>query len=208
MFFGEELTGLVLRWTFTNNSPLDLARRCDKNREQAITCSNMNIEPTPLGEHTAGQDSNTGLLENPNEDNELVVACAGVETGSIPPVEEITKDDKIVPLTGKPYFTCIVCKSHIQEPYHLVNFRKKVSLWYKNKTWELRYGGDWRGRRSDSGWKTFSFECDLKLGDGLVFELMDEETLEFRVQILRGNVPDIHVNLDDGKSSGSPIIIN
>ncbi|KAJ4759094.1 B3 domain-containing protein [Rhynchospora pubera] len=178
----------------------------------------MNIEPTPLGEHTAGQDGNTGLLENPNEGNELVVACADLETGSIPPVEEITKDNKIVPLTGKRYFTCIVCKSHIQEPYHLVvpkwftqylpSSRQKVSLWYKNKTWELRYGGDWRGRRFDSGWKTFSIESDLKLGDGLVFELMDEETLEFRVQILRGNVPDIHVNLDDGKSSGSPIIIN
>ncbi|KAJ4799918.1 B3 domain-containing protein [Rhynchospora pubera] len=138
----------------------------------------MNIEPTPLGEHTAGQDGNTGLLENPNEGNELVVACVDLETGSIPPVEEITKDNKIVPLTGKRYFTCIVCKSHIQEPYHLVvpkwftqylpSSRQEVSLWYKNKTWELRYGGDWRGRRFDSGWKTFSIESELKLGDGLV----------------------------------------
>uniref|UniRef100_A0A1D1Z2E3 B3 domain-containing protein Os04g0386900 n=1 Tax=Anthurium amnicola TaxID=1678845 RepID=A0A1D1Z2E3_9ARAE len=121
------------------------------------------------------------------------------------------------PLSGKPYFTCILSKSNVQNQFQLVIPRSfywalpddvvPVVLSNGDKTWNLTYIGDRPLRRFDSGWKKFSVENHLKIGDACVFELMDEGTpLKFKVQILDGKIP-----LDTpekGHTLEAPIVID
>lgn len=114
---------------------------------------------------------------------------------------KFTSDDKIRPLLGSPYFTMIMAKSQIYCPYQLIvpsSFRKylpfdtvKALLVCRGKTWEIRYCGRSSLRRFSCGWKKFVEDNNLKVGDGCVFELLDDKELKFRVQILNGQMPKI-----------------
>ncbi|KMZ57809.1 B3 domain-containing protein [Zostera marina] len=116
----------------------------------------------------------------------------------------------VVPLSGNPFFTCIVTKSNIKSPFQLVIPRSfqdylppttvPTTLFCRNGIWELNYFGD-KGRlkRFDQGWKTFALENDLKIGDACVFELLQsgEDLLIFAVQILDGTVPIFSIVVDE-----------
>nr|QDX18296.1 B3 domain-containing protein Os04g0386900-like isoform X1 [Cymbidium sinense] len=129
------------------------------------------------------------------ESNNAVLNCAS--RTQVP--SKFTFDGKILPLLGNPYFVSIMAKSHVKVPYQLVipaSFRNALPratvqgiLACRGKTWEIRYCGDCSLRRFSCGWRKFAEDNDLKMGDGCVFELMDDKVLTFRVQILDGQIP-------------------
>ncbi|MQL94672.1 hypothetical protein Taro_027345 [Colocasia esculenta] len=120
------------------------------------------------------------------------------------------------PLSGHPYFTCILSRSNVQNQFQLViptHFCPllpaevvPVVLCCGNKTWNMSYIGDRSLRRFDAGWRNFAVDNDLKIGDGCIFELEDGVKLKFKVQILDGKIP--VDNSVKGESSDAPIIIN
>ncbi|KAL0913960.1 hypothetical protein M5K25_017455 [Dendrobium thyrsiflorum] len=103
------------------------------------------------------------------------------------------------PLTGNPYFTSVVVKSQIESPYQLMvpkSFHKslpnatlQVILVHQGKTWVVKYYGESPLKRFGGGWKKFALENKLKIGDGCVFELIDDKELKLGVQILNGQIP-------------------
>ncbi|URE05333.1 B3 domain-containing protein [Musa troglodytarum] len=80
-----------------------------------------------------------------------------------------------------------------------------VVLSYGSRTWEVVYYGDQSFQRFGCGWKKFVVDNNLKEGDGCVFELMDTGNIQFKVQILRGDLPALGAGGGDGRSSGDVI---
>ncbi|KAJ0989933.1 hypothetical protein J5N97_008289 [Dioscorea zingiberensis] len=128
----------------------------------------------------------------------------------------IPQEDEIVPLSGNPFFTCIISKSHVVSPRQLSIpkvFYKflpseslPVLLSYQNKVWKVMYCGHRQLRRIDIGWKKFVADNKLKIGDGCVFELVDSKKLRFNVQILNGQLPPEFT--PSGQTSNTPILID
>ncbi|XP_052194685.1 B3 domain-containing protein Os04g0386900-like isoform X2 [Diospyros lotus] len=108
--------------------------------------------------------------------------------------------DEFWPLSGKPYFSVVIAKTHIKPAYHLYLPNKMlpylppnpapVVLTFRGKSWEMEYNADRNNKAFDSKWRKFANDNDLKLGDACIFELMESNpALKFRVQILRGDFP-------------------
>nr|CAD1845046.1 unnamed protein product [Ananas comosus var. bracteatus] len=116
---------------------------------------------------------------------------------------ECKAQDEVVPLSGNPYFTIIISKSQIQQPFRLV-----VPKEFRELLPPSRYCGDRYLKRFETGWKKFAIENNLEIGDGCVFELMDNENLNFGVRVLKGEIPSLVRNIEDGRSSDSPIMID
>ncbi|XP_039141134.1 B3 domain-containing protein Os04g0386900-like [Dioscorea cayenensis subsp. rotundata] len=134
----------------------------------------------------------------------------------IPPKDAIMP---IAPLTGNPFFTCIISKSHVQSPCQVSIPRSfyrylpteciPVTLTYQNKSWKMTYWGDRPLRRIDGGWRKFTADNKLKVGDGCVFELIDTKNLQLKVQILPGELPaEFNPTIAGGQNSESPIFID
>ncbi|KAM0934120.1 putative transcription factor B3-Domain family [Dioscorea sansibarensis] len=130
----------------------------------------------------------------------------------------IPPKDAIVPLSGNPFFTCIISKSHLPSPcqvsiprtfyQYLPSESLPVVLSYGNKFWKMTYCGNLPKRRLYCGWEKFATDNKLKIGDGCIFELVDSKNLQFKVQILPGQLPsNLKPNIN-GKSCDSPIFIN
>ncbi|CAL9101264.1 unnamed protein product, partial [Musa acuminata var. zebrina] len=134
----------------------------------------------------------------------------------IVPIEHAMQE-KIVPLSGNRFFTCILSKTscymyrmalpkRIRELLPLSTV--PVVLSYGSRTWEVVYCGDQSFQRFGQGWKNFVADNNLKEGDGCVFELMDTENIQFKVQILRGDLPAFGAGGGDGQSSDEVIVID
>ncbi|CAL9176446.1 unnamed protein product, partial [Musa hybrid cultivar] len=134
----------------------------------------------------------------------------------IVPIEHAMQE-KIVPLSGNRFFTCILSKTscymyrmalpkRIRELLPLSTV--PVVLSYGSRTWEVVYCGDQSFQRFGQGWKNFVADNNLKEGDGCVFELMDTENIQFKVQILRGDLPAFRAGGGDGQSSDEVIVID
>ncbi|KAJ7950649.1 B3 domain-containing protein [Quillaja saponaria] len=83
-------------------------------------------------------------------------------------------------------------------------------LSYRGKKWKMLYNGkNVKHKRFDGSWRTFVNDNKLKVGDACVFELMEksEKGLNFRVQILRGDIPSKFLNMVNGESINAPIMI-
>ncbi|KAK8964999.1 B3 domain-containing protein [Platanthera guangdongensis] len=121
---------------------------------------------------------------------------------SLPPALQ----DKIVPLEGKPYFTLVVGESH-KIPENFLEFLPPSStsliLSCREKEWVVRCIAYARSKVIRSGWKQFAIDNKLKIGDGCVFELLDDDEMKFRVQILSGEVP-----AANGDNIENPIVID
>lgn len=152
--------------------------------------------------------------------------------------------DAIVPLSGNPFFTCIISKSHLPPPpcqvvisfFAFVMFGSNLSaqlpafyfviqsipatfypylpseslpvvLSYGNKLWKMTYCVNGRIRRLYCGWEKFATDNKLKIGDGCIFELIDSKNLQFKVQILPGQLPSNSNPTINDKSSDSPSFI-
>lgn len=67
-------------------------------------------------------------------------------------------------------------------------------LTFAGKSWEMTWNGSHKTTKSlcRKSWKAFIDDNNLKVGDGCVFELTEcnSTRLIFRVQILRGDIPD------------------
>ncbi|PKA53969.1 B3 domain-containing protein [Apostasia shenzhenica] len=124
--------------------------------------------------------------------------------------------NEIIPLLGIPYFTTIMAKSQVEPPHQLVipnSFLKDKPLPHailpaivtcRGKTWDMTYHGN-RPLRRFYGWKKFVEENDLRIGDGCIFELVDDKELKFKVQILDGQLPEMFSKLG---SAQKPINID
>ncbi|CAA6669637.1 unnamed protein product [Spirodela intermedia] len=125
------------------------------------------------------------------------------------------------PLSGNPYFACILTRANVDRQFQLVIPRSfypelpaatvPAALSCGNKTWVVSYLGDREQRRFDGRWRDFAVDHRLKVGDACVFELMHGGgSLNFKVQILDGSVPSSPVAAasDDGSSSDFPITID
>ncbi|XP_020244817.1 B3 domain-containing protein Os04g0386900-like [Asparagus officinalis] len=125
------------------------------------------------------------------------------------------KRDRIVPLAGNPYFTSIFVKSQISElvipkcfRHFLPNYSVQVILSCGDRSWRVKYSGQLFLKRITTGWREFALDNKLKVGDGCIYELLDRKHLEFRVQILRGEVPPMFACDLYGRSSDRPVIID
>ncbi|KAI0498603.1 hypothetical protein KFK09_019493 [Dendrobium nobile] len=118
----------------------------------------------------------------------------------------------IVPFEGKPYFTVIMGESNVHRHF-LVDIPKtfhqflppssaRIALCYGEKEWFVKWYPSIKVMRD--GWKQFVGDNNLMIGDGCVFELMDNKELKFKVQILSGELPATKV----GGSIDSSIIID
>ncbi|KAK4748038.1 hypothetical protein SAY87_014624 [Trapa incisa] len=112
------------------------------------------------------------------------------------------EDDKIQPLSGNPFFSIVMCPSHVKPVYNLYVPNKMYDIlppkdmaadfMYRGREWETVYHGKrTKGKRFGPEWKHFVEDNDLKVGDACVFELMvcTSRQLKFRVQILRDEIP-------------------
>lgn len=82
-------------------------------------------------------------------------------------------------------------------------------LTFGDKSWEMTYNGEKRHKLLDrQSWGAFVDENNLKAGDGLVFELKEcnRTQIIFRVQILRGDIPDELLEMA-ARESEKPIVI-
>ncbi|XP_020241961.1 B3 domain-containing protein Os04g0386900-like [Asparagus officinalis] len=134
----------------------------------------------------------------------------------------ITSKEEVGPLSGNPFFTCILMKTQVEPPYQLSVPRAfhpflpssdvPVILSIKTNTWKVRYLGDRSIRRFDgNGWKLFAVDNKLRIGDGCVFELMDKKNLRLEIKILNGQVPDMfartRVRSSESVRCNEPIVI-
>ncbi|XP_026387025.1 B3 domain-containing protein Os04g0386900-like isoform X2 [Papaver somniferum] len=119
-------------------------------------------------------------------------------------------------LTDKPYFHCILGKTQL----HNMGIPKSVNqllpekevpvnLSYRNKTWKVKYQGNRASKKFDSSWKHFVHDNNLRFGDGCVFELTEhsDNCINFRIQILDGDVPSELLDRVDGQTIEHPITI-
>ncbi|KAH9626566.1 hypothetical protein KSS87_005546, partial [Heliosperma pusillum] len=130
-----------------------------------------------------------------------------------------TNDSEVEPLTGKPFFDMIMCKSYLNTYLPIPtkfsgvlpeNETVPVLLTRGNRSWYMTYSGyQYSARRICSGWKTF-VDCNmLKVGDVCLFELMSSDltVLKFKVQILRGNFPPDLLNREGETQDDSPVVV-
>ncbi|PKA55716.1 B3 domain-containing protein [Apostasia shenzhenica] len=107
---------------------------------------------------------------------------------------------EILPLEGKPYFSLIIGRSQLDKPYCVIvpdsihNFLPEspsvVVLCYQNQEWAVNFNVYANNRKAFvGGWRQFSVDNNLRIGDACVFELIDAKELRMRVQILNGQVP-------------------
>ncbi|PKU68731.1 B3 domain-containing protein Os04g0386900 [Dendrobium catenatum] len=129
-----------------------------------------------------------------------------------------TLKDKIVPLEGKPYFTSVMGESSVRSQYFLKIPKKfrpylppsstRIVLCCREKEWFAKYKVYKNVKVIREGWKQFVVDNDLKIGDGCVFELMNDKELKIRVQILNGELPATKSTcFTVGRNIDNPILI-
>ncbi|KAF7137631.1 hypothetical protein RHSIM_Rhsim07G0047200 [Rhododendron simsii] len=158
-----------------------------------------------------------GIPVNEVEDNQVENPQATPTSNS---GKSECKKDEFWPLSGKPYFSVFLCKSHLKPRYQLVlpgkiyqalpDGRVPVILTYCGKDWDLTYLGRGDLRRFDCTWKSFVDDNDLEIGDACVFELAESsrDIIRFRVQILKGDFPAELEERVNGETSSTPIILD
>ncbi|KAJ1270638.1 hypothetical protein BS78_06G068000 [Paspalum vaginatum] len=126
----------------------------------------------------------------------------------------------VLPLLGKPHFSCILCKSHVHQPFQVVVPRSlapflpattvPAAVTRRGRSWGMRFTGGRQIQRLEAGWRAFAVDNGLRLGDGCVFELVDgkPEGVVFRVQVLRADIPPAIRERAGGYTSSSPILID
>ncbi|WVZ85313.1 hypothetical protein U9M48_032257 [Paspalum notatum var. saurae] len=126
----------------------------------------------------------------------------------------------VLPLLGKPYFSCVLCKSHVHQPFQVVVPRSlapflpattvPAAVTRRGRRWGMRFTGGRQIQRLEAGWRAFAVDNGLRLGDGCVFELVDgrPEGVVFRVQVLRADIPPAIRERAGGYTSSCPIVID
>ncbi|KAK8916178.1 B3 domain-containing protein [Platanthera zijinensis] len=136
--------------------------------------------------------------------------CSALQLCTAEPTAAL--QDKILPLEGKPYFTLVVAESHLCRHFIVIpeNFLEflppsstSLILSCREKEWVVRCIAYARSKVIRSGWKQFAIDNKLKIGDGCVFELLDDDEMKLRVQILSGEVP-----AANGDNIENPIVID
>ncbi|GJM98445.1 hypothetical protein PR202_ga15459 [Eleusine coracana subsp. coracana] len=163
---------------------------------------------------------------------------AGVVPQARPDLQSVSEEKcagPIQPLSGKPYFTCIMCKSHSAAVSSALEPADQHFLWLEQvvpkslapflppntvpatltwcgRSWDMRFTGGRQIQRLEAGWRGFALDNGLRLGDGCVFELLDGAagggTVRFSVQVLRADIPPAIRERAGGYTSSSPIEID
>ncbi|KAG9454389.1 hypothetical protein H6P81_007293 [Aristolochia fimbriata] len=126
-----------------------------------------------------------------------------------------SEEDAIVPLTGKRFFAVVLAKTHVKPTYNL-ELPVRAQRWFPAsvvpitlirgaKCWKGYYHGNRRFKKFNPSWRDFVHDNNLSLGDACVFELLNPETGEIKVQILRGET-ELELN-ELGNTSANPIVL-
>ncbi|KAF8775802.1 hypothetical protein HU200_004190 [Digitaria exilis] len=152
----------------------------------------------------------------------------GEEQEHSPTLQPPAFDDdwEVTPLTGdNPFFTTIISKTHVQRflltipgrvQCHLPETRVPATLVCRGRSWPASYCGDLKVKKIDvAAWKDFAVDNGLRVGDACVIELItpaaeavtegDGKVVEFRVQVLRGGLPEEITS--KGATSDEPLVI-
>uniref|UniRef100_A0A0A9CYZ3 TF-B3 domain-containing protein n=1 Tax=Arundo donax TaxID=35708 RepID=A0A0A9CYZ3_ARUDO len=144
------------------------------------------------------------------------------------PAPDAAADDwEVTSLSGDhPFFTTVMSRSQVQKPFqlviptrflrHLPEARAPGVLLYGGRSWTVTYCGDLKCKKLGSEWRDFAVDNRLRIGDACVFELMatqaegetknsQEMGLVFRVQVLRGDLPEEITSR--GATSDEPMVI-
>ncbi|OIT29506.1 PREDICTED: B3 domain-containing protein Os04g0386900-like [Nicotiana attenuata] len=130
-------------------------------------------------------------------------------------IEEIDNGE-YWPLSGKPYVDMILTKTTVK-PFYGMYLPRKMNkelpaagapavLTCGRKKWDMFYYSNYN--KFSAEWKKFVDDNDLKVGDGLVFELSECSTnkIHFKVQILRGDFPsELLPEDEEGATDANPI---
>ncbi|TVU13021.1 hypothetical protein EJB05_46690, partial [Eragrostis curvula] len=154
---------------------------------------------------------------------------AGTEEALLEPKPEPLEEDapppddwEITPVSGgHPFFTTVFSRSQVQKPFqlaiptrfhrHLPEARVPAVLLCRGQSWPTSYCGDLKVKKLDAAWRGFAVDNQLRIGDAGVFELVDAETegdkktVVFRVQVLRGDLPEELTS--KGATSDEPLVI-
>ncbi|CAL5017361.1 unnamed protein product [Urochloa decumbens] len=173
--------------------------------------------PTPCSQGSHGiavADKNAGSDAGTPKRSDLQPASEA------PPCADGEMQPRIMPLLGKPYFTCIMCKSHVNPPFQVVvpkslapflpEATAPATVTWRGRSWEMRFTGGRPINRLEAGWRGFVLDSGLRLGDGCVLELVDgrPERVVFRAQVLRADIPAAIRERAGGYTSSSPILID
>ncbi|CAM0912457.1 unnamed protein product [Alopecurus aequalis] len=116
-----------------------------------------------------------------------------------------------------PFFTIILSRSHVQNPFQLYiprRFQKLLperrttaTLICHGKSWTTSYRGDLKKKILDADWMNFALDNRLQVNDACVFELVTgtKEEVVFHTQILRGGLPKEITS--KGATSDEPLVI-
>ncbi|XP_044956982.1 B3 domain-containing protein Os06g0112300-like [Hordeum vulgare subsp. vulgare] len=133
------------------------------------------------------------------------------------------EDDETTPLSGdRPFFTVVMCKTHVQKPYLLIiptHFQRRlparrtaVVLRCRGSSWIMSYSGHTKLKNLAAGWADFAIDNRLQVGDGCVFELLSgdardggEGEVVLEVQVLRGHLPEPEDLTTKGESADEPM---
>ncbi|TVU13038.1 hypothetical protein EJB05_46712 [Eragrostis curvula] len=101
---------------------------------------------------------------------------------------------------------------------HLPEARVPAVLLCRGQSWPTSYCGDLKVKKLDAAWRGFAVDNQLRIGDAGVFELVDadpetegearssdKKTVLFRVQVLRGDLPEELTS--KGATSDEPLVI-
>lgn len=95
-----------------------------------------------------------------------------------------------------------------QFSHHMPGDSVRAILFCGEKMWEVHFCCHKDYKYFRGGWKAFAVDNHMRMGDGCVFELMDKKKMHFKVQILRGDAPDLRGEGGDGRSSSDPILVD
>ncbi|KAL6861654.1 hypothetical protein ACP4OV_017354 [Aristida adscensionis] len=171
----------------------------------------------------------SAILENIKPKPEPRVGDGDGDSDSPPPASD--EDCEVTPLSGDhPFFTTVMSRSHVQGPFqltiplrfqrHLPAVRVPAVLLRGGRAWAASYRGDLRCKKLGAAWRDFAVGNRLRVGDACVFELVPAqlaggggggeegnkgEAVVFRVQVLRGGMPEEVTS--KGAAADDPMVI-
>ncbi|XP_022681396.1 B3 domain-containing protein Os06g0112300 isoform X2 [Setaria italica] len=186
----------------------------------------------PAQMETPGFPSTSKQQPDPDGSTKFKIEAGGIkpkvepceeEEEHLPPLPPPVSDDdwEVTPLSGEhPFFTTVLSKSQVQKQFqlviparlhrHLPEARVPATLLCRGRSWAASYCGDLKCKKIDAAWRDFAVDNGLRVGDACVFELVtpaagDGEEVVFRVQVLRGDLPEEITS--KGATSDEPLVI-
>ncbi|CAI9103327.1 OLC1v1001790C2 [Oldenlandia corymbosa var. corymbosa] len=129
-------------------------------------------------------------------------------------------DDDFSPLSGIAFYSTVLKKVQFKPLYQMIlpvrlhpylpSKFAPATVTCRGKTWEMMFHGDSTLKRLDrASWRKFVEENDLKMGDAVFWEVMEDnkEKANLKVQIIKGDCPLESEANGSGSNPKDPITI-